>query len=1199
MKKNLLMFLLLAVTVTLKAQITSLTNNNWQTIGNTSISTIYSDKNNTDGVNDGAYLVNGHSFATGQGAYYEFDGTMEANKSIFFSTNLYNPNVSYVKLKIELYNVTDNRVLASNSISIWAYGSGRYTLSYTTQESDNGDALQVRYIRNDDGHTARDFAIDNASFNGEFLYPSVSTCNDLSFNWEPIGNTWVQMKHHDADNGDGKGDGALFIDGRSTATGQGVNYTFLCNSYLDQGYNLETVIYNVNFSWVAFKVELINLTDNVVRASIPSTAIGYNQARTLTLNYIATQDDINDKMQLRFTRTDDGNTARNFAIDYVKVNGTPIMMTGNAAGNCLPGYTPDIALTPATSQQISEIEAIYERHKKIQLSSGPPSSYWFNRRLNEYNGFNISGNGDNASTSTVLNERHVGDILKTFANYVKYCPDSPDVADIKQKAVNLISIVGKQFCTGTTTPRGNYAYTFHHYTEGVIPWRNEMSTNQKNAFGYTIGTATSNFEDIWGNYNIGGQGNSDYIYGNTDGLVGYGPFIEDDNKRVQYMKGVQRWLKRVLTPTTSRTGFLKVDGSSYHHWSNYVGYMYSFKPLTRVLYALGNSSFQTTPEIYQYFRDAMFFQCAISNDNRVMPMSFVGRNPHQRYVTTGWGDVANTAIAGGHILGLNHADPVLAGYANRVWGNTAEYNYTQKANFETGFYQFNYSVAGIFRKDNWVLSMAGFTRDIWGAEIYNNRNFYGRYQSYGTLEIIYPGSLSDNGFDLDTWDWNHNPGTTSILLPFNKLHARYKRADEKQAYNFAGSLAFQNKGNEVLSKVTGTNGLFAMKFKQGNGGGWSGSWYNNVYHDTSFTFRKSTFAFDDMILALGSDINNQHAQGNTITTLYQRTTDNNKATVVVNDTSYSSDATHTFTSNSDKWLISNHNTGFYIVNGSGTLTIKKGDQKTPNFNQNLNSDWSGNPTKNYAIGYLDHGQHPTEAGYEYVCLPATTSAKMKALATKMSSNTSKPYTVFQKDDNAHIVKHHSSSAWGFAFFETNSNLTHEGNVIKSNNEPCLVMYKEDGNSILLAMNNPNISDNDGVKTVQLTLHGQWSLEANHSDVSILSSNSTQTVISFSTKKGMPIEITLNKVIAKSAKVKTEQPKSMLYPNPASEQITIVAKSNLSSVNILSNQGQIIRTVTTFSGKKATIPLTGLKSGIYFVSIQTKDGNREVMKFIKE
>lgn len=60
----------------------------------------------------------------------------------------------------------------------------------------------------------------------------------------------------------------------------------------------------------------------------------------------------------------------------------------------------------------------------------------------------------------------------------------------------------------------------------------------------------------------------------------------------------------------------------------------------------------------------------------------------------------------------------------------------QPAQAPHGFFVYNYGSAGIFRRADWMVTLKGYTTDVWGAEIYAKDNRYGRYQSYGSVQIM-------------------------------------------------------------------------------------------------------------------------------------------------------------------------------------------------------------------------------------------------------------------------------------------------------------------------------------------------------------------------------------------------------------------------------------------------------------------------------
>lgn len=124
-------------------------------------------------VKEGSILVDGKNSASGnnQGAKFTLEQTMTAGTRYKAETDLYNPRLSYVNVKIQLYNVTDDRVLAtSGRIGIAGAAGGVAALasgsvSYIAIADDAGDVLEIRWLRDDGGNTARDFGISKAMIN--------------------------------------------------------------------------------------------------------------------------------------------------------------------------------------------------------------------------------------------------------------------------------------------------------------------------------------------------------------------------------------------------------------------------------------------------------------------------------------------------------------------------------------------------------------------------------------------------------------------------------------------------------------------------------------------------------------------------------------------------------------------------------------------------------------------------------------------------------------------------------------------------------------------------------------------------------------------------------------------------------------------------------------------------------------------------
>jgi hypothetical protein len=98
--------------------------------------------------------------------------------------------------------------------------------------------------------------------------------------------------------------------------------------------------------------------------------------------------------------------------------------------------------------------------------------------------------------------------------------------------------------------------------------------------------------------------------------------------------------------------------------------------------------------------------------------------------------------------------------------------------------------------------MKGFTNKLFGAEIFLKENRYGRYQSYGAVEVLYGGTLASSGYKKSGagWDWNVVPGATTVYLPYPSLNPHIDQMEEHQLGSFAGALPL------------GKDGVFGMDF---------------------------------------------------------------------------------------------------------------------------------------------------------------------------------------------------------------------------------------------------------------------------------------------------------------------------------------------------------------------------------------------------
>ncbi|MFD2160658.1 hypothetical protein ACFSW8_17270 [Rubritalea tangerina] len=125
----------------------------------------------------------------------------------------------------------------------------------------------------------------------------------------------------DPDGGDGERDGSVKVDSKD------INGSF--GAYLDLGevgtpgkkISVSTHVYNKNSSYVKYTLVLYNVTDDRVLAQSPAKALDVKKhpEEKMTLDYVTTENDKGDKVELRWVQVSNDSTARDIFIDNVKV----------------------------------------------------------------------------------------------------------------------------------------------------------------------------------------------------------------------------------------------------------------------------------------------------------------------------------------------------------------------------------------------------------------------------------------------------------------------------------------------------------------------------------------------------------------------------------------------------------------------------------------------------------------------------------------------------------------------------------------------------------------------------------------------------------------------------------------------------------------------------------------------------------------
>ncbi len=923
--------------------------------------------------------------------------------------------------------------------------------------------------------------------------------------WSRIGsNQSLVFERNDRNNGDGEKDGCFIInDPINKGKSEGIKYLFDGTVLQNQKVTISIFLNSARNSKGKVRFQLYNLTNQKI---IKESALKrlHEKGQIYTLNHTFSKENVGDQIEFRIINID---LSFSFSIDWMTLNNKILPIE--------PIFKPilefDIPIQKVSFDQINELNEIYSRLSNQYLGEKYPSQSEIENAINEYSKLKIRNINGQIIGNELLNSSEIR-FLKTFSQILKF---NPKDSIIKEKAINAVWHISSEYCKGS---RVVSFYDYKEFCYATVFLRDFLPQNVKELFGFTLYMESDKFKYLFApSYDAEFQSkfesiSSDVVYLVLEPLFAYSTWIETDEDKIRFSKSLKRYLDRFLSYSYGTGDGIKKDGLGFHHWTNYDGYMYSFGTVSRLLTVLSETNFQIEKESYLHFRDALYAQLMYSNDFGVKPFSMSGRHPGYRLTTLDKYTLENTSKVGGKILGLKFEDPILVKFYNRKFGTDQTFKIQDKADFEEGFIQFNYGNLGVYRKNNWIAAMKGFSNCLWGSEIYETSNRYGRYQSYGALEIIYQGDeIKGNGFNSIGWNWNFNPGATTIVLPWNQLQASTSRIDERNEYGFSGSLAFMNKHNEILNRNFGTIGMFGMHFNEKLHQGF-GIEFGKDTHNETFEFTKAYFAFADYIVCLGNSISNNDYLNPTVTTLFQRL-DNNDNSVIVNGQNIDKSPVNVFFGSN--WILDNYSTGYYIVGKQEKIKIKNEYQITPYQDEVFPSDDSikKNQGNQYFLGYIDHGNHPEKVNYEYVVIPSTTSQDLILFSEKMKDSLRRPYIVHQNNEKAQIVEDKKSNTVAYSLPIKNNFI--DFGLIKRNSFPCLIMYHFfDKENLILTISNPDLGieansyESSKIKAIQIELKGKWKLKNVNDQTKILKSNSKKTMLEFLTTDGLPVEIEL-------------------------------------------------------------------------------------------
>ena len=451
--------------------------------------------------------------------------------------------------------------------------------------------------------------------------------------------------------------------------------------------------------------------------------------------------------------------------------------------------------------------------------------------------------------------------------------------------------------------------------------------------------------------------------------------------RQAYIESLARWMEGSMNYSSGTIGGIKVDGTAFHHGGHYPAYATgAFASLGSWFSLIEGTSFVPCGESRRCIKKAlmaMHTSCNLVD----WGIGISGRHPFGGHMHPAVVNAFGALALLGDLTGKGlKADPELGGAYLSLGGTNKTLTSALKkagiapAAMPEGFFVYNYGAFGIHRRKGWMVTLKAYNSDVWGSEIYTRDNRYGRYQSYGPVQVINSGtppSAEASGFVEAGWDWNRIPGTTTVHLPWDRLDSPNKGTlMERNDSRFPG-----------VSSLEGKNGVLAFTYVEKD--------RRNFCPGATAT--KSVFCFDNRLVFIGTGISND-SDCPTETTLFQQNTTGARNEVAL-------------TRKGKGAIVSDLSGNRYILKDASSLVVRKCIQESP--------DNTGRSTGRgeFAWGVINHGVAPRDASYEYLMLVEPAPEDAGRFLRKP------PYEVLHAGSDAHVVRDIPTGITAYASYQ--------------------------------------------------------------------------------------------------------------------------------------------------------------------------------------
>ncbi|MBQ4110185.1 MAG: polysaccharide lyase 8 family protein [Clostridia bacterium] len=336
----------------------------------------------------------------------------------------------------------------------------------------------------------------------------------------------------------------------------------------------------------------------------------------------------------------------------------------------------------------------------------------------------------------------------------------------------------------------------------------------------------------------------------------------------------------------------------------------------------------------------------------------------------------------------------------------------------------------VWQNNNFAFAISMNSSRTSGWESINGENKKGWYQGDGMVYMYYP---EDNTFNYENEYWNKVdpymlPGTTVDEQEREERSIHDQRV-YKSSKNFVGGVSLKGKSGIAVMELESCHNDYDD--------GMTSTYGNSLpVHNNDLVAKKAWFAFDDELVALGSGINST-MNSNVKTVIENRIADG--VNIVADDVPVNAGTENAILT--PGYINVNDKAG-YIFNNNTEINLKKEVD-----------------TYNFLKIWTNHGKNPVNEKYSYITLPDKTVEETKAYYenpdVKILANTESVQAVKEKN-----------GITGYVFWESGS----FNNV--TTNKPIVMMLKENGNYIDLAVSDPtqkldSVTVNAGIEKIIL------------------------------------------------------------------------------------------------------------------------------------